>query len=419
MQASGKGNMQPNPEMPQAGLPGGAPGAQGNPMGIQLSGGAAIVAPPSAFPHGVPSNAMIVVPLNQPTDELKAKLEEGPVGVTQEQMWKLLGFNGPAVQVQDDQGRPIAIGLEDLLAGLEKHYKQDPDDLNRARVYAQELMKYGRLEKAEKVLGTLIASGEAKGEDWLALGAAQLQNGHYEKAEGTLKGAQNLMPENPYPSLHLAKVAHEKEDKDEEKEMTRRAISIDRRCVDAWAYYFQFLRDQHDEDKAVEMVEEEASGGADAKNAAPYIAIQGFFASKEETRPKAVEFAKKAVDRNSDDPLGLLVLSALYGQTGDLKKVIELLQAHEPKMMRDVRLANNYFEALFQDRQIDKVTKLLNALAGSPDKQVKQFAIERSKAVAQHLQQQQQQLMSSGPAPGGNAPAAAAPAGRPGGGRRN
>ena len=42
------------------------------------------------------------------------------------------------------------------------------------------------------------------------------------------------------------------------------------------------------------------------------------------------------------------------------------LQPHEAKMSRDVRLANNYFEALFQSRQIEKVTKLLNALAGSP-----------------------------------------------------
>jgi tetratricopeptide (TPR) repeat protein len=417
MQASGKGNMQPNTGMPSAGLPGGAPGAPGNAMGIQLSGGAAIVAPVSAFPNGVPGNALIVVPVTQPTDEFKAKLEEGPVGVTQEQMWKLLGFNGPAVQVQDDQGRPIAIGLEDLLAGLEKHWKQEPDDLNRARVYAQELMKYSRLEQAEKVLGSLIASGEATGDDWLALGATQLQLEKFDKAEGTLKGAQNLMPENPYPSLHLAKVAHEKEAKDEEKEMTRRAISIDRRCVDAWAYYFQFLRDQHDEEKAIEMIEEEASGGADAKNAAPFIAIQGFYAGKEETRDKAIEYAKKGVERNVDDPLALLVLSALYGQVGDLKKVIELLQQHEPKMMRDVRLANNYFEALFQDRQIDKVTKLLNALAGSPERQVKQFAIERSKGVAQFLQQQQQQLMASG---AGGGPPAAAPAGRPaGGGRRN
>jgi hypothetical protein len=75
----------------------------------------------------------------------------------------------------------------------------------------------------------------------------------------------------------------------------------------------------------------------------------------------------------------LLCLSALYGQKGDLDSVVKLLQPHEGKMTRDVRLANNYFEALFQSRQIEKVTKLLNALAGSPNKDVKQFAIERSK----------------------------------------
>ena len=48
--------------------------------------------------------------------------------------------------------------------------------------------------------------------------------------------------------------------------------------------------------------------------------------------------------------------------------------------------------ALPEPRQLDKVTKLLNALAGSPNREVKQFAIERSRAVAQYLQQQQQQL---------------------------
>jgi hypothetical protein len=61
-------------------------------------------------------------------------------------------------------------------------------------------------------------------------------------------------------------------------------------------------------------------------------------------------------------------------------------------MATDVRLANNYFEALFQTRQLDRVTKLLNALAGSSNREVKQFAIERSRAVAQYLQQQQQKL---------------------------
>ena len=398
MADSGKGNSQRTPAaVPMAGVP---DGAAGNAMGIQLSGGAAIVAPVSAFPSGIPGNAMIVLPITQPTEEFKAQIEKGPVGVTQDQMWKLLGFNGPAVQVQDDQGRPIVIGLEDLLAGLEKHWKQDQSDLNRARIFAQELMKYERLDKAVKVLGTIIASGEATGEDWLALGATELRLKEFDKAEGTLKGAQNLMPENPYPSLHLAKVAHEKENKDEELEMTRRAISIDRRCVDAWAYYFQFLRDKDDEATAIATIEKEASAGADAKNAAPYIALQGFYSGKEETRDKAIAFAKTAVERNSDDPLALLVLSALYGQAGDLKNVIGLLQSHEAKMMRDVRLANNYFEALFQDRQIDKVTKLLNALAGSPDRQVKQFAIERSKGVAQFLQQQQQQLVAAANAAG-------------------
>jgi hypothetical protein len=45
------------------------------------------------------------------------------------------------------------------------------------------------------------------------------------------------------------------------------------------------------------------------------------------------------------------------------------------------------------------VTKLLNALAGSQNREVKQFAIERSRAVAQYLQQQQQQLAGAAGAP--------------------
>src|SRR5262249_2346342 len=102
--------------------------------GVQISGGAAIVAPGGRVPDGGPRNALIVIPMNKPGDELKEMLEKGPTAVTMEQMWKLLGFNGPAVQVQDDQGRPIAIGLEDLLAGLDKHWLEQPDDLNRGRI---------------------------------------------------------------------------------------------------------------------------------------------------------------------------------------------------------------------------------------------------------------------------------------------
>src|SRR5678810_971578 len=111
----------------------GSNGQQGV-AGLQIAGGAAIVAPVSAFPNGVPGNALVVIPVGKPSDELKELVDKGPAAVTIEQMWKLLGFNGPAVQVQDDQGRPIAIGLEDLLSGLDKHWLEAQDDLQRGRI---------------------------------------------------------------------------------------------------------------------------------------------------------------------------------------------------------------------------------------------------------------------------------------------
>jgi tetratricopeptide (TPR) repeat protein len=364
------------------------PNGQQGMAGLQVTGGAAIVAPVSAFPNGVPANALIVIPVNKPSDELKELIEKGPAAVTMEQMWKLLGFNGPAVQVQDDQGRPIAIGLEDLLNGLEKHWQEQPDDLNRARLYAQELLKHERLARAEQVLSKIVAKG-GTGDDWLALGISQLSQEKLDKAEGTLKGAQNLMKENPYPSLHLAKLFQQRKETDKEKEFVEKALSIDPGCIDGWAYLYQHTKTNESDEKAAELLEKRASEG---KNAAPLIALQGFFANAEETRDKAIAYAKKAIEVAPDEPLALLCLSALYGQKGDLEAVVRLLQPHEAKMSRDVRLANNYFEALFQSRQIEKVTKLLNALAGSPNKEVKQYAIERSKLVAQYLQQQQQQL---------------------------
>jgi predicted Zn-dependent protease len=359
--------------------------------GLQIQGGAAIVAPVSAFPNGVPANALIVIPINKPTDELVAQMEKGPVAVTPDQMWTLLGFNGPAVQVQDDQGRPIAIGLEDLLAGLDKHWQEQPDDLNRGRIYAQELLKHGRLPRAEQVLSKLVAKG-GTGEDWLALGIAQLSQEKLDKAEGTLKGAQNLLKDNPYPSLHLAKLYQGKKDDAKEKEHCEKALSIDAGCVDAWAYLYQYIKTHEDGDKATAEL---LARGKKEKAPAAFVALQGFFANEDDTRPKAIEFAKAGLEIAPDEPLLLLVLSALYGQQGDLEAVVRLLQPHEGKMSRDVRLANNYFEALFQSRQIEKVTKLLNALAGSPSKEVKQFAIERSRLVAQYLQQQQQQLAAA------------------------
>jgi Flp pilus assembly protein TadD len=370
---------------------------------LNIEGGAAILAPATAFPGGIPQGALVLLPIKKPTDELIDKLKVGPVAVLPEQMWQLLGFNGPAVQIQDAQGRPITVGLNDLLASLEKHYNEAPEDLNRGRLYAQELMKYRRHEQAEKVMAKVVASG-GTGQDWLGLGVAQLANEKWDKAESTLKGAQNLMPDNPFPSLHLAKVYRTKEDNALERQMAEKAISIDPNCVEAWAYFFARARETDGDEAAENLVKGLSEAEPNKRTAAPFVAVQGVYAAKAETCEKAIVFAKLAVDRNPNDTLALISLSALYGQSQDFRAIIDLLSKHEPKMMRDVRLANNYFEALFQAREMEKVTKLLNALAGSQDRNVKQFAVERSRMVAQYFQQQQAAL--KGVAASAGAPAA-------------
>jgi tetratricopeptide (TPR) repeat protein len=372
----------------------GSQGPQGGEGAVAIQGGAAILAPITAFPNGVPGNAMVLIPLGPNGQPVEKDVVNGPVALTMEQVWKLLGFNGPAVQVQDEQGRPIAIGLEDLLGGLEKHWKDSQDDLDRGRIYAQELMKYNRHEKAEAVLAKIVARG-GDGNDWLGLGVSQLAQEKLDKAEGTLKGAQNLMKDNPYPSLHLAKLYKAKKAPKEERESVERAIQIQPGNVDAWAYLFNSIKDIDGEDKALATIEELANAPVNAKTAAPYVALQGFYANDEKTRDKAIVFAKKAVDRNPTDPIPLIVLSALYGQSGKLDEVVKLLAPHEALMREDVRLAHNYFEALFQSKDMAKITALLNKLATSPNKEVKQFAIERSRAIAQMLQQQQQALAAA------------------------
>ena len=361
---------------------------------VALQGGAAILAPITAFPNGVPGNAMVLIPLGPNGQPVDKQVVDGPVAITMEQVWKLLGFNGPAVQVQDEQGRPIAIGLEDLLGGLEKHWKDSKDDLDRGRIYAQELMKHNRHEKAEAVLANLVARG-GDGNDWLGLGVAQLAQEKLDKAEGTLKGAQNMMKDNPYPSLHLAKLYKAKKDAPKEKESVERAISIQPGNVDAWAYLFNAIKENESEEAAVKTIEELANAPVNAKTAAPYVALQGFYANDEKTRDKAIGYAKKAVERNPTDPIPLIVLSALYGQAGKIDEVVKLLAPHEAVMREDVRLAHNYFEALFQSKDMPKITALLNKLATSSNKEVKQFAIERSRAIAQMLQQQQQALQAT------------------------
>jgi len=380
----------------QAGQPG-QPGVGGN-AAVQLKGGAAILAPVSSFPNGVPGNALVLLPINAQGTPVEKKIVDGPVALQMDEVWKLLGFNGPAVQVQDEQGRPIAIGLEDLLGGLEKHWNDSPDDLGRGRIFAQELMKYGRHEKAEKVLAKVVALG-GDGEDWLGLGVSQLAQKRLDKAEATLRGAQNLLKDSPFPSLHLAKLMKEKGDRKAERECVERAIQVDNNSVDAWAYLANSIKESVGEDEMVKQVEALANAPVNAKCGAPFIALQGFYASPEQkddkARDKAIGFAKLAVERGPGDPLALLCLSALYGQGGKVDEVVKLLAPHEALMLRDVRVAHNYFEALFQLRDMSKITALLNKLATSQVREVKQFAIERSRAVSQMLAQQQQQLAAA------------------------
>ena len=64
-------------------------------------------------------------------------------------------------------------------------------------------------------------------------------------------------------------------------------------------------------------------------------------------------------------------------------------------MQRDVRLAHNYFEALFQPRDMPRITALLNKLAtppGARGEAVRHRALARDLADAP---QQQQQLAAA------------------------
>jgi tetratricopeptide (TPR) repeat protein len=258
-------------------------------------------------------------------------------------------------------------------------------------------MKYGRHERAEKVLSKIVALG-GDGEDWLGLGVAQLSQKKLDKAEATLRGAQNLLKDSPFPSLQLARVMKEKGDRKGERENAERAIQIDNNSVDAWAYLANTIREATSEDEMLREVEELAAAPVNAKSAAPYIALQGFYATDakdDAARERAVGYAKRAVERAPGDPLALVCLSSLYGQGNQIDEVIKLLAPYEGLMQRDVRIAHNYFEALFQRRDMQKITALLNKLATSQSRDVKQFAIERSRAISQMLAQQQQQLAAA------------------------
>ena len=370
-------------------------GASSAPGGLKLSG-AALLAPPTAFQNGaLPPGAMVIIPIGADGNSLPRPLVDGPVALTNEQMWKLLGFNGPAVQVQDQEGRPVLIGVEDLLNGLDQMYKQDPSDTQRARTYAQELMKHEKHERAEQVISKIVARG-GDADDWLALGVVQMNQKKLDKAEATLKGAANLAKESPVPSLQLARLYDMKGEHDKEIEVIRRAIEIAGNFLDAWVALYGVTKTHFGGVEAAEKaVEELAQADANKKYAAPYIALQGMYVSEESTREKAMEYAKKAVERDSNDPMSLLCLSAIYGQMGRLDQTEALLKPHETKMLSDVRLANNYFECLWQSRQIEKVTRFLNTLVRAENAQVKSFAQERAQAIAKYLQQLQTQAQGA------------------------
>lgn len=371
-----------------------------------------MVAPVGAFPGGIPQNALIVVPVTKPTDALQEGLKKGPLAVTQEQMWELLGFNGPAVQVQDNEGRPLTIGLEDLLNGLREHWAENKNDPQRGRIFAGELMKYKKFEEAEKVFGKVVASG-GEGEDWLGLGIAQLQQKKLTEAEGTLKGARNLLANNPFPSLHLAKVYKEQGKLEDERAAIEHAISVQPSSVDAWAVLFIHVRDADGEEAAIKAVTELAEAEPNKKSAAPFVAIQGVFAGEESTRERALEFAEKAIARDESDPLALVSYTALLGQAGKIDQIVALLSKHESKMASDVRLAHNYFEALMHKRDISRATGLLNKLAASTNREVKQFAMERSRLVAQLLQQQQAQVSQAAKTAASGSSGLVGPGGQP------
>jgi tetratricopeptide (TPR) repeat protein len=302
----------------------------------------------------------------------------------------------------------MTIGLEDLLSGLRDHWSENKNDPQRGRMFASELMKHKRFEEAEKVLAKVVASG-GSGEDWMSLGVAQLQQQKLSEAEGTLKGARNLLPENPFPSLHLAKCYKGKEDKNQERAAIEHAIQVQANSVDAWAVLFMHVRDDQGEEAAIAAVTKLAEAEPNKASAAPFVAIQGVFAANEDSRDKALEWAEKAVARNGTDALALVSYSALLGQMGKIDEVVELLAPHESIMVRDVRLAHNYFEALMNKRDINKVTGLLNKLAASSVREVKQFAQERGRMVGQILQQQQQKLGAAA----GKASNLVGPSGRP------
>ena len=54
--------------------------------GISLTGGAAILAPIQAFPNGVPSNALVLIPLGANGAPVETQIVAGPVALKMEEV---------------------------------------------------------------------------------------------------------------------------------------------------------------------------------------------------------------------------------------------------------------------------------------------------------------------------------------------
>ena len=159
--------------------------------------------------------------------------------------------------------------------------------------------------------------------------------GASKEAEGTLKGAQNLLKTNPYPSLHLSKLFKQKGDMEQARSYADKAIELDGDSLDAWAYLFALHKDADGEDAAVAAMEKLA---ADKKTSRPYVAMQAYFGNNAETRDKAIDYGQKALAQNPDDVPG-----AVLAQLGN--RVQHALRAFTPREAKALKAAAETFRA--------------------------------------------------------------------------
>jgi len=131
-----------------------------------------------------------------------------------------------------------------------------------------------------------------------------------------------------------------------------------------------------------------------AKSAAPFIALQGFYAAEDATRDKAIAFAKKGVERapQTRSPFSACRRSMAVGQAREVIKLSRRTSADA----EDVRLAHNTSRRSPSSRDMGKITALLNKarhVVGARGEAVRDSSAPR--AISQMLAQQQQALAAT------------------------